>query len=417
MATATTAIFLDDRRVKNDGTYPIKLRVTFERKRRYYSIPHNMAEKEFKKVMYGERQTVSEKNLKQKILDFENKAAKIVSNLPFFSWQEFEKRYLANRGAKDTIQTAFEERIKELKEAGQIGTSVSYNCAKNSLVKFAPNIMFRDITPELLTNYERHMLAKGNSKTTISIYLRSLRSLFNAAISNNDILSTLYPFRRNEYERDKYEIPEGNNIKKAMDLGDIKKVFSYKTDKGSNKDMAKDYWVFIYLTSGLNVKDLCLLQYKNIEGEILKFIRAKTAHQKKEKTIQAVLNPKALYIIKKWGNKKKDGNTFIFPVLVGNETPERQRQLIQQLTHLINDHMKIIGENLKITLPITTYTARHSFATVLKRSGASTELISEMLGHNSLRTTQNYLASFESRTLKETTKALTAFKRDNIKRK
>ena len=138
-------------------------------------------------------------------------------------------------------------------------------------------------------------------------------------------------------------------------------------------------------------------------------MRAKTARQKKDKIIEAVLQPEALAIIKKWGNKMKDGKTFIFPVLCGKEMPDRQRQLIQQLTHVINDNMKAIADDLKMTKPLTTYVARHSFATILKRSGASMELISEMLGHSNLKTTKTYLASFESETLKQTTKALTAF--------
>lgn len=410
MTTAKTAIVLDTRRKKQNDLYPVKLRITFERKQVYFQTPHDLTEKVFKRVMYGERQTDKEKEVKKKVQAFEDKAAVIIETLPFFTWQAFEKRYFANRAAKDTINMAFGERINELKEAGQISTAVTYECAKNSLNKFAPDAKFIDITPSFLTNYEKDMLSYGNSKTTISMYLRSLRSLFNNAISGGNILPVLYPFRRNESEKDKYEIPEGSNIKKALDMADIENVFKYKTEQGSFKDMAKDYWVFIYLTNGLNVKDLCLLQYKNIEGDTLKFIRAKTSRQKKEKIIQAILQPEAKAVIKKWGNKQKDGNTFIFPVLTGKETPERQRQLIQQLTHVINDNMKKIAEDLKITKPVTTYAARHSFATVLKRSGASMELISEMLGHSNLKTTRSYLASFETETLKHTAKALTAFK-------
>jgi site-specific recombinase XerD len=411
MATVKTTMLLDTRKLKKDNNYPVKLRVTFERKQKYYPTTHNLTKLEFERAMYGKNKTEKEKTLNAKIVAYENKALEVIEKLAFFTWQAFEKQYYTNRGAKDTINLAFEERIKVLKEAGQIGTAVSYQCSKKSLDLFSPNAKFSDITPELLSNYEKYMLTKGNSKTTVSMYLRCLRSLFNSAISNNDILPALYPFRRNEYEKNKYEIPEGSNIKKALDMADIKKVFTYKTLKGSVKDMAKDYWIFIYLTSGLNVKDLCLLQYEKIEGERLKFIRAKTAKQKKEKIIEAVLQPEALAIIKKWGNKMKDGKTFIFPVLSGKETPERQRQLIQQLTHVINDNMKAIADDLNITKGLTTYVARHSFATVLKRSGASMELISEMLGHSNLKTTKNYLASFESETLKETTKALTAFKK------
>ena len=177
-------------------------------------------------------------------------------------------------------------------------------------------------------------------------------------------------------------------------MTEIELIFNYAATKGSVKDMAKDFWIFIYFTNGLNVKDLCLLKYENIKDGTIEFIRAKTKRQKKEKRIQAALQPETIAIIKKWGNAKKDG--FVFPILDGRETPTRERQLIQQLTHVINDNMKAIAAELKITNPVGTYVARHSFATVLKRSGASMEMISEMLGHSSLNTTKSYLASFET---------------------
>ena len=72
--------------------------------------------------------------------------------------------------------------------------------------------------------------------------------------------------------------------------------------------------------------------------------------------------------------------------------------------------MKEVAKAQGISQPVTTYSARHSFATVLKRSGASTEFISDALGHSNLNTTKNYLASFEDETLQKTTDALTAFK-------
>ncbi len=120
-----TSIVLDTRRKKQNGLYPIKLRVTFERKQAYFQTPHDLTENGFKRVMYGERQTDKEKQLKKKIQAYEEKAAGIIENLPFFTWQAFEKQYFANRAAKDTINLAFEERINELRTAGQISTAVS----------------------------------------------------------------------------------------------------------------------------------------------------------------------------------------------------------------------------------------------------------------------------------------------------
>jgi len=110
------------------------------------------------------------------------------------------------------------------------------------------------------------------------------------------------------------------------------------------------------------------------------------------------------------GLEQEDGSNFIFPILEKGLTPERERQLIQQLTGVINDHMKAIAKKIGIESDCTTYAARHRFSTVLQRSGASTEFISEALGHSSVKTTVNYLAGFEDETKKETVKALMAFK-------
>ncbi len=409
MSRVTTIILFDTRRAKKSGLYPVKIRVIYERESRYYPTPYDLSEANFNKIMFGDRINEVEKNIKKIIQSFENKAIEVINSIQHFNWIDFEKGYLANRSAKNYIKDAFDERINELKSNGQIGTSVSYKCAKNSIELFQPNLKFSDITPSILNKYEKSMLDKECSRTTISIYLRTLRSLFNNAISNKDILPSIYPFRKNEYEKDKYEIPEGSNIKKALDITEIESIFKYKAKSGSIKEMARDYWTFIYLTNGLNVKDLCLLKHKDIDGNTLKFIRAKTIRQKKEKVIYAPLKKESILTIEKWGNKIQSKNDFVFPILDGEETPERQRQIIQQLTHMINDNMKSIAKELEIKKPVTTYSARHSFATVLKRSGASMEVISELLGHSNLKTTRLYLDSFEKETLEKTTDALTNF--------
>ncbi len=113
-------------------------------------------------------------------------------------------------------------------------------------------------------------------------------------------------------------------------------------------------------------------------------------------------------IIDKWGNQNKQPDNFIFPFLKGEETPTDERRIIKNITHLINDKMKKIGEALGIG-NISTYTARHSYASVLKRSGANIAFISESLGHNDLKTTENYLASFEQEERAKNATLLTKF--------
>ena len=403
--TAKTAIVLDTRRAKADNTYPVKLRVTFERKQKYYPTNKNLTIAEFDRVMTGKRHSEPEKETKYSIEAFEKKAIDIIDGLPFFTWAIFEKQYSTNRAAKGTIEAAFTDYIDSLKDEGRIGTAVSYECAKTSLLKFSPNLKFADINPDFLRKYEKWMLAGEKSITTVGIYLRSLRTLFNNALNDGELTKEFYPFGRK-----RYEIPTGNNIKKALTLKEIAAIYRYKAEAGSTAERVKDYWVFMYLCNGINTKDFCLLKYENIKGDVLEFVRAKTARTKRNvEPIRATITADIEAIIKKWGNKKKDPNNYIFPILEKGLSPVRERQLIQQMTQVINCHMKAIAETLGITNDVTTYAARHSFATILQRSGAGTAFISEALGHSSTKTTQNYLAGFEDETKRNMTKALTAF--------
>ena len=410
MKFAEAKVVLDERRAKNNGLYPVKLRITYDRKQKYYPTPHSLSKMEFEKIKNGERLKIEEKALKNKVFDFEKKASDIISDMLFFDWDEFDKKYIENRGAKEFIKVAYEQRIEELTLNEQIGTASQYTSAIKSLENFLPNSKFTSFTPQILQNYERFMIDKGRSKSTISMYLRSLRCIYNNAIANNYILPNLYPFRKNIHERDKYEIPESKNIKKSLNKAELEKIFNYKCKPNSIREKARDYWVFIYLTNGLNVKDLMLLKYGNITDNTTQFIREKTKRQKKEKTITAIIHPISKSIIDKWGNKNKESEQYVFNELTGKESSKRQFKLKQQLTHVINDNMKEIAKELGIKSTITTMVARHSFATMLKRSGKNQALIGEMMGHSSAKTTQNYFASFENEAIEDASNALTDFK-------
>jgi integrase/recombinase XerD len=405
MPNATTSLFINKHSTNSKGKCSISVRVTFERVKRYYPTGITLSEDDFEKVK-GDRPRKEFKDIALKLQSFEKKAADIIDKMLVFTFAAFEKLYYTNQGAKNCVDSAFKDYATELRYAGRIGTALSYECAQNSIKKFAPDIKFADITPNLLHKYEKWMLSKDKSITTVGIYLRSLRTLFNNAIADGILTKEYYPFGKK-----RYEIPTSNNIKKALTLNDIAKVYYYKTKEGSTSERAKDYWMFMYLCNGINIKDMCLLKYENIKGEMLEFERAKTARTKRNvEPIRIPLSDDAKIIINKWGNKKKDDKTFVFPVLKFGITLVREKQLVQQLTKLVNSHMKTIAEELKIDSKLTTYAARHSFATILQRSGASTEFISEALGHSNVSTTQNYLAGFEDDTKKEITKALTAFK-------
>ena len=193
----------------------------------------------------------------------------------------------------------------------------------------------------------------------------------------------------------------------ALTLEQIGQIARY--DDGSEATTKyRDYWLFLYLCNGINVADFVRLKYRDIvKGEIY-FERTKTRNTIRTlRDIRVVMTPPMQAIIDRWGNPKLPDN-FIFPVLTGREDVMTAKNKTKYLTHSINKRMKEVGEKLGIG-NISTYTARHSFATVLKRAGANIAYISESLGHQDLKTTENYLASFEREERVKNAEILTKF--------
>lgn len=403
MATASVSPFIDRYHPKQDLTCNVSIRVTYNRKKKYYPTGISVQPSDFDRALTAKRRTEGDTRLYNRINAFISKAIDAVGALPVFTFGQFEDIYLNNREAADSVSFGFEKYIRELKEENRIGTAISYECARASIEKFRPGLKYADVTPAVLRKYENWMLEQGNSQTTVGIYLRSLRTIFNRA----SIDKALYPFGE---KKGKYSIPTGRNIKKALTLHEIGKIYHYQPQPGSTEEMAKDYWLFLYLCNGMNVKDFCLLKRKNIDGDIITFTRQKTKRSKREQLPSVVsLKPEAKAIIAKWGQPTLNPEAYIFPHLHKAMTAEQERQVIQQLTKTINKYMKLIAAEQGISKPVTTYFARHSFATVLKNSGASMEFISEALAHSSQQTTKSYLAGFEQEAIHKTTDALLNF--------
>ena len=406
----TVTIVPDKRRIKDNVTYPLKLRVTYQGERKYYATGYNASLKDFL-LMKENKERGELRKVNLALTEIQIKAQKCCDNLESFSFLKFEETFFPKKIPVVNIQSAFDSYIQELKANDQIGTWSSYSCACVSLHKFKSRLKFEQITPEFLRSYERWFVGQGRSITTVGIYLRSLRAVMNVAIEQRMMSIEDYPFGKR-----KYIIPTGRNIKKALTLDEIANIYNYKLEEKSIDDMCRDFWIFIYLCNGLNVKDFCLLKYKNIEEDFIVFNRAKTIRTRRTnpEPIRISIKEDARRIISKWGQNQVSSDTYIFPFLKVGMTLEKQRDIIKLITRLINEHMKQIAIELEIFKPITTYYARHSFATILKNSGVSTEFICEALGHTSLQTTKNYLAGFEQDAIRKTTDVLTSFK-NNLK--
>ncbi len=402
MKTAKASIYLDANRPKKSGKCSVKIKVTYNRKRKYFSTGVDLMPNEFETIFYGKRKTVKQKEIKTKVEYFEKKADDVINSLSVFSFDAFEEKFLDERNTDDSVSFAFDKYISNLKLENRIGTAVSYECAKNSLESFNENLTFAEVTPTFLKKYENWMTKNGKSVSTVGIYLRSLRAVYNL----QSIDKSVYPFG---VGKGKYTIPTSKNTKKALTIQEIGKIYNYKAEANSTKEMAKDYWMFLYLSNGMNVKDFCLLKWVNITGNMLNYKRAKTERSQKEsKKISVALKPESMEIIKKWGQPSLNKDAYIFPHLNHKMDTEQQRKVYQNLTKIINKYIKQIAKEVGINKNVTTYYARHSFATVLKRSGANITLISDLLGHSDVKVTQNYLDSFENDQIQVQTDVITA---------
>lgn len=390
-----TTIVLDKRFQKKDGKFAVKLRITHNREQKYYPVNVSLLEEDWDKVQ-SVKAKGEHKEHQMYFAKIEQKANDIIKGLEKFSFQAFEKIFNEKTDRSKDVYSYFEAYMMQMKNEGRSGTESSYRCALNSFKAFINSnkrklLPFSEITPSWLQDYESWMLKSSKSITSTGIYLRSLRTIINMAIEDGTFSKEFYPFGKR-----KYVIPAGRNVKKALAIADIKQIVKFNTSTEAEQK-AKDIWMLSYLCNGANMKDLALLRWKDIDSKRIVFIRAKTARTTKQDTkpIVVMMLPEIKAIIDKWAIPSSNAEDYIFRVLDKSDKPETQLRKIRQFIKTTNKYMKRIGEALGLDLKLTTYSARHSFATVLKRSGAPIEFISESLGHKDLKTTENYLDSFE----------------------
>lgn len=410
---ATYSIILFKKQPKADATFPLKLRITFERKQKYYGIGWSFNENTWSKIN-SSKARLEYRDIKLKLLEIENKAKKVIDYFDktddVFSFARFEEIFFNQQNNTDYVFEAYKTRIEELKADGKISTALSLSCALKSFETHFKNksIKFRDITVKVLNEYEDRMIEHGNSASTISIYLRSLRALFNRRIAKGLLDSAHYPFGRY-----KFQIPSTETRDKVISKEELEKLYNYQPEQGSLTDQAKDLWFFMYLCNGMNLKDMCRLKYSAFKNDYFVYIRAKTEGKSKiKKEITVILNDEVNRIIKKWGNDPADANTYVFKFFYNGINPNAERRITQNLTSVINDHMNKIATALKLDIHITTYSARQTFSNVLLNSDAPIKLISDSLGHtNSAVTEKHYLKKMSNEKLKQFANELLNFEK------
>jgi len=390
-----TKVILDNRREKSDGSFPVKLRITYNRNQRLYPLGLSFTQSEFDYIMSQQDVRGKHKKYKLQMMENEKKAIDIIDKMPVFTFQLFEKKFLQPKGQETNVFYWYEKVITQLEKQGRVGTASNYRCSLHSLQGFTnrPRIEFHEITSDFLSNYEKKMVDIGNSLTTVGMYLRPLRAIFNKALEDEVIVHDFYPFGKG-----KYVIPAVRNKKKALNSADLKKIIDYIPIENSTESWARDLWLFSFLCNGMNVNDIANLKYKNIDGNVIRFIRGKTINTSKQnlKSIEAIITPPVQKIIDRWGVKPSKPELYIFNLITDDLSPVKKKAKIQQATKQIIKYIRRIAKQLDIGMDVTTYTARHTYVTKMRNLNAPMDHISDNVGHADIKTTSLYVDSIET---------------------
>jgi site-specific recombinase XerD len=404
------SIYLDVRRKKANGKYPVKLRVFIPsiRKQKLYPTSFEFTDDEFEKIWKNVRPRSAYKDAQMRLKALELFANETADKLPYFTLEKFELAlYRKSHSNKGDLISLYQGTIEQYKSNNQIGTASNYELSLSSLLQFhgKNTLHFSDISPQWLKDYERHMVnIKKRSRTTVGIYLRPLRAIFNTAIENGIISQDLYPFGRR-----KYTIPAPTSTKKALTNEQLKLLFEAEPNT-PEQAKAKAFWFFSYSCNGMNFKDIANIRYQDIIGDTLQFRRAKTENTNNSQApVVVYLSDFSKKVIHEYGNANKSPKNYIFNIVEHTSSPETMHKQLKNFIRFINQHFSKFAYENGIEERVSTYWARHSFATQAIRTGASMEYVSEALSHSNLITTRNYFAGFEDEKKKEISKRMLEF--------
>ncbi len=399
----TTKVMLNKIHRKNDGTFPLVIRVINNRKMIYIPLGYTLSEKEFdakgQRVKsagrFGENVNRMNNIIAGKVkevyevfTDLEEEGT--IKRLPI---REIKKRILGIRSEADpiTVIDFIDELIGDMKTAKRYGNAAIYKNLKNKLVKFTRNkpLYFEDINYRFLKKLETDHYAGRGDVGGLSVYMRTLRAIYNKAILAGVISKDYYPFEN-------YKIRNHKPVRKALSEDDFTIFKDYSPVKGSYEYLAKQLFMASFYLRGMNWMDLAYLKVSDIQGDFdrITYVRKKTGEPFNIKIVPALKE-----IMLEFLGEKYEPESYVFPIINAGRS-KNEILIIRNKRQKINKYLNTIAESLGIK-HFSFYAARHTYATMGKRRGVPTAVIQESLGHKTEAITQTYLDSFENKVVDE----------------
>jgi len=292
--------------------------------------------------------------------------------------------------APETFQVFADKIIQQMMEANRVGNALVYQTAVNRLITYCgKDVSFEEVNYKLLDQFSHHLTTSGLKINSVSNYFRSIRAIYNKAIKMKVVDRSFYPFHDISIKSEK-------TAKRAILKDDITKLLLVHVEKNSACWRPLNYFMLSFYLRGISFTDLAYLKHSNIIDGRIEYKRRKT-HQ----NYSVKLFPVAESIINQMKQTECD---YLLPVIPFGvkEDSVRAKRIIQQCIKTTNKYLKRLSAEVGLGSSVTTYSSRHSFATIAKRMGYSNELIAEALGHqHGNKITNIYLDSFEAKVIDE----------------
>ena len=278
--------------------------------------------------------------------------------------------------------------IDRLREEGRHSTAHVYKNALFSFSKFCGiyGVSFRQVTRERLRRYGQYLYECGLKPNTISTYMRMLRSIYNRGVEAGSAPYVPLLF---------HDVYTGVDVrqKKALPVAELNKLL-YEDPKSERLRRTQAIATLLFQFCGMSFADLAHLEKSSLDSNVLRYNRIKTKTSMSVEVLDS-----AIEIINQLRNNQdsqSDCPDYLFNILRGDKKRKDAAAYreYQSALRRFNNSLKELARALRLKSPVTSYTLRHSWATTAKYRGVPIEMISESLGHKSIKTTQIYLKGF-----------------------
>lgn len=318
--------------------------------------------------------------LRRIISDFENKMEE-------YSADEVvdEYRYITKENA---LCCYMENAILRLLKLNHIGTANNYRAALGSFRRFSngEDIMLEAVDHVLMEDYQSYLEQRELAPNSISFYMRILRAVYNRAVDEG-FTQDRKPFRNVFTGMEK-------TVKRAISLPVIKRIKSLELSSRPSLEFARDMFLFLFYCRGMSFIDAAFLKKTDVRDAILSYRRHKTGQLLHIKIVSQISE-----LIERYSDKE---SPYLLPIITVPGKNERTQY--ESALRRINNALKVIASMVNLQIPLTTYVTRHAWATIAKSKNISVNVISDALGHDSIATTQIYLASIDTSTIDKANK-------------